>query len=114
MIVCADGLQLNSDELNFWLSKLVEVRMKDAGAVYPSNRLYQLRCGLQRFLRDIGRPALNVFTEPTFKHFQDCLDAEMKRLTRAEVGSRIKEAQPFSGNDENKLWDLGAFGISFS
>ena len=67
-------------------------------------------CGLQRFLRDNGRPGLNVFEEPTFKHFQDCLDAEMKRLTNIGVGSTVKQAEPLCEDQEQKLWNLGLLG----
>lgn len=112
LLVSPEILHLDKDELNYWMSNMVvEVRKKkEPGSVYPPNSLYQLCCGLQRFLRDNGWPELNLFTEPTFKHFQDCLDAEMKRLTRIGVGSNVKEAQPFSNEDENKLWDLGLLG----
>ncbi|CAH3126147.1 unnamed protein product, partial [Pocillopora meandrina] len=73
----------HNEELNYWLSKfVVEVRKKkDPGTFYPPNTLYQLCCGIQRYMRDNGRPELNFFTHTSFKHFQDCLDAEMKRLT---------------------------------
>ncbi|XP_078383318.1 zinc finger MYM-type protein 4-like [Oculina patagonica] len=63
-------------------------------------------------MRDNGRPELNFFTDPAFKHFQDCLDAEMKRLTGMGVGSKVKEAQAFSEEEENKLWNLGLLGDS--
>ena len=52
------------------------------------------------------------FTDPSFKHFQDCLDAEMKRLTGMGIGSNVKEAQAFSEGEENKLWNLGLLGDS--
>ena len=47
-----------------------------------------------------------------FKHFQDCLDVEVKRLTGLEVGSNIKEGQALSEDEENKLWKLGLLGYS--
>lgn len=65
-------------------------------------------------IRDNGRPKLNVFTDSSFKHFQDCLDAEMKRLTGLGVGSKVKEAQAFSEDEGNKLWDPGLLGDSSS
>ena len=65
---------------------------------------------LQRYLRDNGTPALNIFTKPTFKYFQNCLDAEMKRLTKVGVGSSVNEVRPFSEEHENKLWDLWLLG----
>lgn len=104
----------DNEELNYWLSRLVvEVRKKkDPGSVYPPNTLYQLCCGLQRHMRDNGRPQLNFFSDPAFKHFQDCLDAEMKRLTGMGIGAKVKEAQPFSEDEKNKLWNLGLLGDS--
>ena len=103
----------NNEELNYWLSKLVvEVRKKkDPGSVYPPNTLYQLCCGL-RHMRENDRPDLNVFTDPAFKHFQDCLDAEMKRLTGMGVGSKVKKAQAFSEQEETQLWNLRLLGDS--
>ena len=55
-------------------------------------------------------PGLNFFTNPTFKHFQDSLDAEMKWLTRMGLDSVVKGAQLFSEDEENKLRDLGILG----
>ena len=53
-----------------------------------------------------------MFTDPSFKDFQDCLDAEMKHLTALGVGSKVKEAHAFSEDEENKLRDLGLLGDS--
>ena len=36
----------------------------------------------------------------------------MKRLTGLGVGSKVKEAQTFSEDEENKLSDLGLLGDS--
>ena len=101
-----------NEQLDHWLGKFVlEIRKKkEPGSVYPPNTLYQMYCGLQRFLRDRGRPGLNVFEAPAFKHFQDCLDAEMKRLTNIGVGSTVKQAEPLCEDQEQKLWNLGLLG----
>ena len=61
-------------------------------------------CALLRYLRINGRPALNFFEDPNFKHFQDSIDAEMKRLTGQGVGANVEQAQAFSEVDEDKLW----------
>jgi hypothetical protein len=89
-----------------WLAKfVVEVRKKATkGECYPPNTLYQLCCALLRYLRNNGRPALNFFEDPNFKHFQDSIDAEMKRLTGQGVDANAKQAQAFSEADEDKLW----------
>ena len=63
-------------------------------------------------MRDNGRPEINSFTDLSFKLFQDCLDAKMKRLTGMGKESNVKEAQAFSEDEENKLWNLGLLGDS--
>ena len=65
---------------------------------------------LTAILKGQWRPGLNVFEEPTFKHFQDYLDAEMKRLTNIGVGSTVKQAEPLCEDQEQKLWNLGLLG----
>ena len=52
------------------------------------------------------KTALNIFEGVQFKHFQDSLDAEMKRLTALGVGANIKEAQSFTEEQEEKLWSM--------
>ena len=47
-----------------------------------------------------------------FKHFQNCLDAEVKRLTWLEVGSNIKEGKALSEDEKKRLWKLGILGDS--
>lgn len=108
----ADILTNTNEELNKWLAKfVVEVRKKEeAGKCYPPNSLYQLCCGLQRFLRNNGRPSLNIFEDCLFKHFQDSLDSEMKQLTSLGVGANVKEAQAFTIEQEDKLWNLNLLG----
>ena len=53
---------------------------------------------------------MNLFENPSFKLFQDSLDAEMKRLTRKGVGSEVKQAQAFTEEEEELLWRVGALG----
>ena len=67
-------------------------------------------CALLRYLRNNGRPALNFFEDLNFKHFQDSIDAEMKRLTGQGVGANVKQAQAFSEADEDKLWTSKLLG----
>jgi hypothetical protein len=99
-------LQKN-DEINYWLAKfVVEIRKKKpSGEPYPPNTLYQLCCGIQRYFRENGRPELNLFQNACFKKFQDSLDGEMKRLT-----AHVKEAQAFTEEREEKLWNLKLLG----
>ena len=54
--VNCDLIELHDDELNYWLSKFVgEVRQKkEPGRCYTPNSLYQMCCGIQRYLTDNG------------------------------------------------------------
>ncbi len=47
---------------------------------YPPQTLYQLFCGLQRYLRENGRPEVGVFDEqqPEFNRVRKVLDSRMK------------------------------------
>lgn len=49
--------KMADDELRYWLAKfVVEIRKKGGkGEFYPATSLYQLCCGLLRFLRNNGR-----------------------------------------------------------
>lgn len=59
-------------------------------------------------LRDNGDPEVNVFTETV----QDCLDAEMKCFPALGDGSKVKEAQALSEDEENTLCNFGLLGDS--
>lgn len=111
-LVIPDISKMADDELGYWLAKfVVEIRKKgDKGEFYPATSLYQLCCGLLRFLRNNGRAALNIFEDPTFKHFQDSLDAEMKCLTRLGVGANVRQAEAFSAEQEERLWNSNLLG----
>ena len=108
----SDILKVPEEELNYWLAKfVVEVRKKGEKAeFYPPTTLYQICCGLLRFLRNNGRAALNIFDDPMFKHFQDTLDGEMQRLTSLGVGANVRQAQAFSEEQEELLWKSNLLG----
>ena len=100
----------DNEELNYWLSKLVvEVRKKkDPDTVYPPDTLYQLCCGLQRHMRDNDQPEINSFTIPHLSTFRTVqTPRNVKRLTGMGIESNVKEAQAFSEDEENKLWNRG-------
>lgn len=109
--VGTDIALLPNDELNYWLAKFVlEVRQKESGQAYCGNTLYQMVCGLQRFIRDNGRPELNFFEQSDFKLFRDSLGAEMKRLISVGVGVLVKEAEALTMDEEDILWRKNFLG----
>ena len=81
-VVPEDINNASVDELNFWLSRfIVECRRYD-GKLYPSNSLYNIMSGLQRFLRE-KNPQISFFDKSNadFDDLRKTLDARMKKLT---------------------------------
>ena len=103
--------QMTTSELTHWLSRfVVEVRKVD-GTEYPPNSLYHICAGIQRCLRDSGR-ILDLFTDLSFTPFQNSLDGEMKRLQSSGLGTKKRQAEVISVDEEEKLWSTGQLGDS--
>ena len=111
VVVPENMVAMRTTELNYWLAKfMMEVRRKTDCQPYHGNTLYQIACGLQRHLRENGRAEINVLEDSQFKLFQDSLDAQMKRLISVGVGVNIKQAEPFTRDEEEILWEKGVLG----
>ena len=88
-----DLTDLSRSQLQHWLTRFVlEVRKKD-GSEYVPNTLHHICCGLMRHLRWNGHPSLDFFTDSDFADFKVTLDARMKRLQSAGVGSKKRQAE---------------------
>ena len=55
-------------------------------------------------------PHINIFKYPGFSQFQMVLDAEMKRLQLAGIGTVHRKAEPITSNEEKILWQKGILG----
>ena len=62
-----------------------------------------------RHLRWKGQPAIDFFKDPEFADFRRSLDAEMKRLQAAGKGTKKKQAEPLTIQEEI-LWQKGLLG----
>ena len=103
-------LRITTEKLPFWITRFVlETRKKD-GTEYPPNSLYHIVTGLMRYLRENGRPSIDFFKDAEFASFRQTLDAEMKRLKSTGLGSKPKQAEPLSEEDEEKLWQAKVLG----
>ena len=63
-----------------------------------------------RYLCENGRPSIDFFQDAEFASFWQTLDAEMKRLKSAGLGSKPKQAEPLPEEDEEKLWQAMVLG----
>ena len=99
-------------QLQHWLTRFVlEVRKKN-GAEYSPDTLHHLCCGIMRFLRWNGWPSIDFFVDAEFMDFRSILDGEMKRLQAQGVGSKKKQAEPLTEQEEEILWEKGLLGDS--
>ena len=97
-------------EFQYWLIRFVlEVRKLD-GTEYPPQTLHHLCSGLVRYLRLHGHPILDIFKNSLFAEFRSTLDAEMKRLQGKGIGSKKKQAEPLTEEEEEALWKNGLLG----
>ena len=102
----------SQSELQHWLSRFIlEVRRKD-GSEFPANTLHHVVCGIMRYLRWNGKPGLDFFKDADFDKFRCSLDAEMKRLQSNGVGSKRRQAEPLTEEEEEILWQKGLLGDS--
>lgn len=91
---------LNRSEIAEFLCQVVfEVREKN-GLVFPPNTIYHIVCGLQRYLQCNGHPKIDFFKDGPFADLKTILDAEMKRLQKTGLRSKIRQAEPLTTKEE--------------
>lgn len=88
---------------------ILEIRKKN-GSEYPPNTIYHICCGIMRFLRCNGQPDIDFFKDSLFSDFRRTLDSEMKRLQGTGLGSRKRQAEPLTTEEEEILWGSGQLG----
>ena len=101
---------MDSEQLNKWLSAYVAETRKVNGEPYPPSTLQSLLSGLLRHMRAIDeKRAPNIFAKgnPAFKQLHCIMDAVYKQLRSDGIGAETHSAQPFSKEDENQLWEQG-------
>ena len=101
---------ITAEELQRWLCAFVlEVRKKN-GNVFVPNTLHHICCGIMRYVRINGMPEVDIFKDPGFSQFRMVLDAEMKHLQSAGIGSVHRKAEPITFEEEEILWQKGILG----
>ncbi|CAH1980548.1 unnamed protein product [Acanthoscelides obtectus] len=73
-------LQLTSDELSYSLCLFVKEVRKPNGAEYAPDTIYYLCLGIQQYLFENGRID-NIFCDPYYEKFTDCLDEVAKKFS---------------------------------
>ena len=97
-------------ELDEALCRFVLEMRKQNGKEYPPNTIHHIICGIMRYLRVEGKPDIDFFKDNLFSHFRDVIDSEMKRLQGEGVGSKHRQAEPLTQEEEEVLWQKGQLG----
>ena len=95
---------MNNAELGNSLSRFVcEVRKMD-GSEYPPRSLFSLIMGIQGHLKVNMKRKVDFLRHKDFENFRQVLDGRMKGLVRKGMGTVAKQAQAFSVEEEDMLW----------
>ena len=75
-------LQMQVEDLAYWMSKFVLEARKADGSEYPPKTMYALVCCFKRYYEASGVHDVNPLdtADPRFGSFRQTLDAEMQRL----------------------------------
>lgn len=101
------------EDVNHWLTRfIVEIR-KLNGDFFPQSLCICLLLGF--YVREQGNTN-NFMSEmdDRFLKVRKTLDAQMKLLTAKDYGSEIRQADPISKEQEEKLWTSEVIGYSTS
>ena len=67
-----------------------------------------------RFVRLNGKLQVDFFHDKDFAELRGVLDAEMKRLKSAGIGSQKRQAEPLTPEEEEHLWEKGIIALKHS
>uniref|UniRef100_A0A182PR73 TRASH domain-containing protein n=1 Tax=Anopheles epiroticus TaxID=199890 RepID=A0A182PR73_9DIPT len=101
----SDILQLTADELNYSLCLFVNEVRKPNGTEYAPDTIYYLVLGIQQYLFQNGRVE-NIFTDPYYERFTDCLDEVAKKFSMLYNDSQFIVTRV----EEEHLWECKQLG----
>ena len=97
-------INMTNAEIEQTLCRFVLETWKKTGYQYPPNTLHHICCGIMRYLRSESHPDMDFFRDASFSRFREVLDVEMKRLLKEGLGTKPRQAEPLSVQDEKQLW----------
>ena len=113
---CPDDILTNFQDvhsLSHWLSLFVTETRRVDGSRYPPKTLYQLLCGLLRYMRSHNPAAPNFLdqSDHRFTELHKVCDSLFRELRSQGLGSETKQASIITKDEENLLWSRGIMGL---
>ena len=92
---------------------MAEVRRSD-GKPYPPKSIHQLLCGILRYMRSVTPSCPNILDrkDKQFHALHGACEVVFRCLHQSGVGTDVKHSAVISADEEDKLWSLGAIGIT--
>ena len=91
-------------ELCKWLCRFVCKTRKEDGQKYPSKTIYQILCGVLRFMRGKILRQQTSWIRIHASALHGTCDSLFHQLHEAGIGTETKEVIPFMAEEEEKLW----------
>ena len=99
--------QDSSIPMAYWMERFILEVRKLNGSEYQPNTLYHIVCGIMRYIRITFKADIDFFKDSEFAGF---CGAEMKRLQSKGLGSDHKQAEAFTVEEEELLWEKEILG----
>lgn len=112
--VPADLLErCDASELNTWLQAYVYETRREDGKPFPSKSIDSLLAGLKRYMQEQQSDPPNILSEddPRFKGLRGVRDNVARARREEGIGAQVQHVQPFSIEEEERLWDLNIMGV---
>ena len=101
--------KMTQAELCLWLPRFIFEIRKENGADYSEVSVYNIFCGIQRYIRQNGNPELDFFADSSFASVRSALDSKLK-LLRKSGGGITNPSDIISIEEEELLWSKGLLG----
>ena len=104
-------LDLPSVQLNAYLCEFFMSLNKPDGTPFEPSTYKGIRHSIERHLKEIGYPDHDL-NSPCFEKLRATITAKRAVAKAAGKGNRPNRAMPLTAEDEDKMWESGAFGTA--
>lgn len=104
--------EMNTGEIDYCLQYFLPEIRKQNGEKFPSKSYKEIISSFQHFLNNTLNLKCSIFTDKEFTETRKVLDAQMKEAGSEGMNVPPQRSHSISLEDEERLWNSGAFGCS--
>ena len=102
-------LDLSPVEMNAYLCEFFMRLNKEDGTPFEPSTYKGMRHSIERHLKEIGYPEHDL-NSPCYEKLRSTINAKGAIAKAAGKGNRPNRAMPLTSEDEDRMWESGAFG----